>query len=285
MAVPRRKPFPLSLLRSDTVAAAKSLVGAVLWHETAEGVTAGRIVETEAYLYNDPACHAGRGPTPRTTVMFGPPGRAYVYFIYGMYHCFNVVTQRKGVGEAVLIRALEPLEGLDLMMRRRHTENVRHLCNGPAKLVLALGIRKEHTGEDLRRRGNCAFWIRKAIRVGTPASLRRSSPGRASASPSPWTGLCVFTRRAIPSCPKPRPHGKSARENLPRKHPPRSGGNRLENVDRFFPVPGVEFDPHAHGRRSASRIGVEGVFAFARMGTPRHRGHGDRLHPAQISQL
>jgi DNA-3-methyladenine glycosylase len=151
MAKAARTPFALTHLRADTVHAARAMIGAVLWHKTPEGIAAGRIVETEAYLANDPACHASRGPTPRTTVMFGPPGRAYIYFIYGMYHCFNVVTRNVGVGEAVLVRALEPLEGIELMMQRRHTEDIRRLCNGPAKLVLALDIQKSQTGEDLRQ--------------------------------------------------------------------------------------------------------------------------------------
>lgn len=145
------RPFPVSRLAGDTVAAARALLGAVLEHRSTEGVAAGRIVETEAYLCDDPACHAHRGETPRNKPMFGPPGRAYVYFIYGMHRCFNVVTGPPGRGEAVLIRALEPLTGIDLMRRRRGIDDVRRLCDGPAKLVQALGIDAGHNGTDLAR--------------------------------------------------------------------------------------------------------------------------------------
>lgn len=141
--------LPRSFYARDTVTVARELLGKIIVNYIPAGPIAGRIVETEAYIQGDPACHASRGMTPRNQVMFGPPGHAYVYFIYGMYYCFNTVTALAGVGEAALIRALEPLAGLPVMRANRRRQKAVDLCSGPAKLVQALGITRDHNGVDL----------------------------------------------------------------------------------------------------------------------------------------
>ena len=115
---------------------ARDLVGCTVRH----GDTAGRIVEVESYHQQEPACHAFVGLTDRTRVIFGPPGRAYVYRSYGIHALLNAVCEEEGVGAAVLLRALEPVDGIDLMRERRGVEPLHELCNGPGKLTQALGI-------------------------------------------------------------------------------------------------------------------------------------------------
>ncbi|MFQ5583428.1 MAG: DNA-3-methyladenine glycosylase, partial [Calditrichia bacterium] len=110
----------------------------------------GMIVETEAYIgEEDPACHAAVGKTMRNEVMYGPPGRAYIYFIYGMYYCLNVVTEPEGYPAAVLIRALQPIAGMDKMMVLRNQKQIHQLTNGPGKLCQALNLDRSQNGEDL----------------------------------------------------------------------------------------------------------------------------------------
>lgn len=126
---------------------AKALLGCELVHESSEGTAAGIIVETESYHETDEASHSYKYRSGRSKVMFGPPGHVYVYFTYGMHWCFNVVAEKEGVGAAVLIRALEPTQGIELMRKRRAKENIHDLCSGPAKLVQALGITKADYGK------------------------------------------------------------------------------------------------------------------------------------------
>lgn len=146
-------PLPEKFYNRPTELVARELLGTVLECTTRDGVTRACIVETEAYLGpDDPACHAAAGLTRRTERLFGPPGMSYVYFIYGMYWCFNAVTRERGHGAAVLVRAVHPLDGIDLMRQRRpRARRDADLTNGPGKLCLAMGIGGDMNGMSLRK--------------------------------------------------------------------------------------------------------------------------------------
>jgi DNA-3-methyladenine glycosylase len=144
---------PAEFFFKDTITVAKQLLGKHIIKKERNNYISGIIVETEAYLGdNDPACHAYRRITARNSVMFEDGGKIYVYFIYGNNHCFNIVTERKGTGSAVLIRAVEPCTGLNLMKKRRaKLKNDHDLTNGPAKFCLTFGIDRRHNGMELNR--------------------------------------------------------------------------------------------------------------------------------------
>jgi DNA-3-methyladenine glycosylase len=131
--------------------AAPRLLGCYMEREINGHRLVGKIVETEAYDQSDAASHSYKGQTPRTTIMFGPPGHLYVYFTYGMHYCCNVVAGPKGHGSAVLIRAMEPIEGQDLMAENRGGRGGHDATNGPAKLCQAFQINKEWNGHDLHK--------------------------------------------------------------------------------------------------------------------------------------
>jgi DNA-3-methyladenine glycosylase len=157
-ASPPLAPLPAAFYDRPVVDVARDLIGCVVSH----GETSGAIVETEAYHDSEPACHAFVGLTARTRPLFGPPGRSYVYRSYGIHALLNAVCEPEGVGAAVLIRALEPLEGIELMHERRGLELPGQLCSGPGKLTQALGIELGDNDTPLTGGGPIAIHARPA---------------------------------------------------------------------------------------------------------------------------
>ncbi|MEM0358861.1 MAG: DNA-3-methyladenine glycosylase [Candidatus Hadarchaeales archaeon] len=177
-------PLPRSFYERDPSKVARELLGKILVHRSKEGLTSGRIVETEAYYgEGDPASRASKGKTKKNEVMWGPRGISFVYMVHGNW-LFNVVAGRKGEAGAVLVRALEPLEGTELMKRRRGVEEERELTSGPGKLTKAMGITGLHHGKDLtdpegdllilpgRRVGKIASSHRIGVKEDLPQKLR-----------------------------------------------------------------------------------------------------------------
>jgi DNA-3-methyladenine glycosylase len=189
--------LPRDFYARPTLDVAADLIGKVLVHQTARGITAGVIVETEGYIGEaDPACHAAPGPTLRNAPLYGPPGFAYVYLNYGIHYLVNAVTEPEGAPAAVLIRALEPLEGERLMRRRRQAPAsvpATALCRGPGNLSRALGISLQQNRADLTQsalriedrglaRREVVWGPRVGISVGVEHSWRCSAAGSAAVS-------------------------------------------------------------------------------------------------------
>jgi DNA-3-methyladenine glycosylase len=176
---------------------ARDLIGCTVVH----GKTSGVIVETESYHADDAACHAFGGPTPRSSVLFGPPGTVYVYLSYGIHSLLNFVAEPEGDAAAVLIRALEPVEGVDVMRSRRGLDRAEELCSGPGKLTQALGIGLELNGSDLRNGPigvlpRSPEWVRPRISTSPRVGITRDAE-------LPWR-FCAVGNRFVS---RPRPAG------------------------------------------------------------------------------
>lgn len=177
--------LPRSFFARPSPEVGPDLLGRILVRRLSDGrLLSARIVETEAYQEDDPASHSYRGRTNRTEVMFGPPGHLYVYFTYGMHHCMNVVTGSDGEGSAVLLRAAEPLEGVEEMARRRGTDHPRALCSGPGRLCQALGIARQENGLDLMR--GQELWLLEGSPVLPSEIDVGSRVGIRSGTEHPW---------------------------------------------------------------------------------------------------
>ena len=184
--ISRTRLLDRAFFKRPTLDVAPDLLGKIIVHKTDGQVVAGKIVETEAYLGNgDEAAHSARGRTQSTQVIFGPPGRAYVYLCYGMYECLNLIAEPDGQAGCVLIRALEPLAGIEQIEQRRpRAKRLRDLASGPGKLTLALGVTRARNGADVTRgeltvrelREPESFAIVQTTRIGI--SVSRDLPYR-----------------------------------------------------------------------------------------------------------
>ncbi|MDH5719105.1 MAG: DNA-3-methyladenine glycosylase [Spirochaetia bacterium] len=179
------KPLPQSFYLNPVLTVAENLLGKLLVIETGKNQIVVKIVETEAYHENgDPSCHAHKGQTKRNAVMFGPPGHLYVYFTYGMHYCMNVVAEKEGTAAAVLIRAAEVIEGIDIVKKNRgERHKLKDLTNGPAKLCEALSITTEQNGISLLE--NKTF-ITKGQMIAKDNILQTTRIGISEGKELPW---------------------------------------------------------------------------------------------------
>ena len=190
MTTTRRTPpgelLPRSFLAAPSMEVAPRLLGCVIEHETTQGTVAVRLTEVEAYHGElDPGSHAFRGRTPRNAVMYGDPGFVYVYFTYGMHYCMNLVCEPAGTASAILLRAGEVVEGIDLATDRRRGGSLRELARGPARLTVALGIARDDNGRDA-----CDPSSTLRVRAGAPIApnviLAGPRVGVAAGADTPW---------------------------------------------------------------------------------------------------
>jgi DNA-3-methyladenine glycosylase len=215
-----------AVLPADTVSLARYLIGKTLVHDSPQGRASGRIVETEAYVIGDAAGHAFRGQTQRNRSLFLRRGHAYVYFIYGVSYLLNVSSEQAGIGAGVLLRALEPLEGVDLMRKRRGIERLEDLARGPGRLTVAMGVGIHDDGLDLC--GDGALWLGTearptgevgvSIRIGITREAHR--PLRFFETGSRFVSGPGRLNRVLPLNPEPKnatQRRKDAKENKSRR--------------------------------------------------------------------
>ena len=199
----KRARLPRSVYARAATEVAPALLGQILVRALSDGTrAAARIVEVEAYGPDDPASHAFRGMTPRNAAMFGPPGHLYVYFTYGMHLCMNAVCGRPGEGTAVLLRAGEPLEGVEGMRARRGRERTVELCSGPGRFTQALGVTRSEDGADLVDGG--ALWLERAPRSESTETGIRIGVRETTLPWRYWLEGNRFVSRGRPGPPTPK---------------------------------------------------------------------------------
>ena len=206
--------LPRSFYARPSTELAPDLLGHVLARRLPDGSRASAaIVEVEAYEPDDPASHAFRGETPRNATMFGPAGHLYVYFTYGMHFCMNAVARGPGEGSAVLLRAAEPLEGIDGMRTRRGRDGVRELCSGPARLTEAMAVARDLDGADLV--DGDVVWIERGARPGAVGAGPRVGVHEVERRWRFWLEGNPFVSRGRPGPPRARARAPRARSSTP----------------------------------------------------------------------